>query len=65
MKNILDNLTKDDLIKVIANMHDAIQEWDNGWGLPKDEADTLIKVGRACCTECSKNNDFTLPVLKQ
>lgn len=35
--NLLEKLSKEDLIKVIANMHDIIQEWDNGYGLtPKN-----------------------------
>lgn len=61
MENLLEKLTKEDLIKVIANMHDTIQEWNNGWGLPNDEAETLIKIGSACVKECSNKNDFTLP----
>lgn len=61
MGNLLEQLTKEDLIKVIANMHDTIQEWNKGWGLEADDASTLIKIGSACVTECAKNNDFNLP----
>jgi len=60
MENLLEKLTKEDLIKVIANMHDTIQEWDNGWGLPKEDAKTLIKIGSACTSYCVKTN-FDLP----
>ena len=56
----LEKLSKKDLIKVIANMHDAIQDWNNGWGLPKEEAEVLIAVGGACVLECGINNDFDL-----
>lgn len=61
MENILEKLSKEDLVKVIANMHDTIQDWGNGWGLPKDESDTLISVGRACVRDCIEKNDFKLP----
>ena len=62
MENLLEKLTKEDLIKVVANMHDTIQDWGNGWGLANDEAETLIKIGSACTMYCGKRN-FTLPVL--
>lgn len=59
---LLEKLTKEDLIKVIANMHDTIQEWNNGYGLPKDESETLIKIGSECTTYCVKNgHNFDLP----
>jgi hypothetical protein len=60
MENLLEKLTKEDLIKVIANMHDTIQEWNNGYGLPKEESETLIKIGSACTSYCVKTN-FDLP----
>jgi hypothetical protein len=60
--NILEKLSKEDLIRIIANMHDTIQEWDNGYGLPKEDAETLIKIGRACTTYCVKTN-FDLNVV--
>lgn len=59
---MLEKLTKEDLIKVIANMHDTIQEWDNGYGLPEDESETLIKIGGECIDYCLKTN-FDLPKL--
>lgn len=61
--NLLEKLTKEDLIKVIANMHDTIQEWDNGYGLQTEEADIMIKIGSACTKQCSDKNDFKLPVI--
>lgn len=61
MENLLEKLTKEDLIRVVANMHDTIQEWNNGYGLPKEEGDTLIKIGSACVEYCGKNNNFNLP----
>jgi hypothetical protein len=60
MEKLLSELTKEDLIKVIANMHDTIQLWDDGWGLPKEDAKTLIKIGSACTSYCVKN-DWELP----
>ena len=63
MENLLETLTKEDLIKVVANMHDTIQEWNNGYGLAKDEAEKLIKIGSSCSAYCVKNG-FELPDLK-
>lgn len=60
---MLEKLSKEDLIKVIANMHDTIQEWNNGWGLSKDDAEILIKIGTACTNDCVEKNDFELPIL--
>lgn len=61
----LDDLTKEDLIKVVANMHDTIQDWNNGWGLPKKDATILIKIGRLCTDRCCKNQDWKLPNLEK
>jgi hypothetical protein len=60
MSNILESLTKEDLIKVIGNMHDLIQDWNVGYGLSKEESDTLINVGSACTKHCAETN-FDLP----
>lgn len=59
--NPIDNLTKEDLIRVIANMHDTIQEWNNGYGLPKDEAHILSKIGDMCVKKCIITHNWTLP----
>lgn len=61
MEDLLNSLSKEDLIKVIANMHDTIQTWDNGWGLSNDESEILIKVGGACTSHCGKNKNWDLP----
>jgi hypothetical protein len=53
----LEQLKKEDLVKVIATMHDVIQNWNNGWGL----SSCLIKVGNICTSECVKNDDWSLP----
>lgn len=58
---MLEKLSKEDLIKVIANMHDTIQEWNNGWGIAKDDAETLIKIGTACTNHCNEFGDYSLP----
>jgi len=60
MKKLLKKLTKEDLIKVVANMHDTIQEWDNGYGLPQEDAECLVEIGSACAEYCTKN-DWDLP----
>lgn len=58
MELLKDNIT---LIKVIAEMHDTIQDWRDGWGLPPDTADTLNVVGSLCLSYCVKNNLTELP----
>lgn len=63
MKTLLDKLSKEDLIIVIANMHDIIQEWNNGWGLSKEDAEALINIGRECTNYCGKENKWKLPDL--
>ena len=43
-------------------MHDTIQEWNNGYGLPEEESETLIKIGRECTNYCVNNGrNFDLP----
>lgn len=56
----LANLSKEDLIKIIANMHDTIQEWHHGWGLNKEEAQTFTKVGNTCTQYCIQNNNWDI-----
>ena len=58
MNNILENLTRDDLIKVIAEMHDTIQDWGNGWGLTSADASKLIDIGSACISHCANTNSM-------
>jgi hypothetical protein len=59
----LEKLKKEDLIKVIANMHDTIQEWNNGHGLLKHDAEIIIKVGNLCTQHCIETNDWKLPII--
>jgi hypothetical protein len=61
MNEMLSKLTKEDLIKVVANMHDTIQDWNNGWGLKPGDAEIMTKIGSACVSACSDNNDWDLP----
>jgi hypothetical protein len=63
MQNLLDKIKKEELIRVIANMHDTIQEWNNGYGLDEHDSKILIKVGDACVKECVEKNEWTLPIL--
>lgn len=58
----LDKLTKDDLIKVIANMQDAV-----GWhgfrekGLNRTDEGIVEKIGTACHEHCKQTKDWDLP----
>jgi hypothetical protein len=60
-KTLIDGLSKEDLIKVIATMHDTIQEWNNGYGLEKEEGDALIEIGSACTQYCSSKGSWGIP----
>lgn len=52
-ETLLKGLSRDELIKIIATMHDTIQDWDSGWGFDGDDSKVLIEVGRACAHECT------------
>jgi len=41
-------------------MHDVIQEWDNGWGLEQQNAQTLKSIGDKCMLSCHYNNDWDI-----
>jgi len=56
----MDRYSKHYLIKIIAAMHDTIQEWDNGYGLPEQEYNALIEVGEAACDYCKDLNDWDI-----
>ena len=58
MKVDLNKVTKEQLISVIATMHDTIQEWGNGYGLEKEDSDILIAVGSSCCSYCFQKSKF-------
>lgn len=65
-KLIVDLLSKEDLIRIIAQMHDIIQEWDNGYGVSSDDAQALMKVGessREWCNERGWEYDLDYAVL--
>lgn len=63
MNSKLEKLLKEDLVSVIANMHDTIQEWDNGWGIPEEDSKILNEIGSLCVAKCVKTH-FNLPNLK-
>jgi hypothetical protein len=55
----LHQLTKEDLIRVIANMHDAIGEWVV-FCKPED-AQVLNNIGSLCVSDCVNKQDWNLP----
>lgn len=64
MENLLEKLSKEDLIKVIANISDTIQtvsEWKQN-GVPEDDAIVINTIGNACKDYCAKNN-WRLPLI--
>lgn len=64
MENLLEKLSKEDLIKVIGNISDTIQsvyEW-KGFGMTEVDAEIIVKIGGACKEHCRKN-DWTLPIV--
>ena len=62
MDELLESMSKEDLIKVIGNMHDAVHDWDCGYGFTKEESEYLVEVGKKCAEHCSKST-FDLPVM--
>jgi hypothetical protein len=59
MKSInLFELSKEDLILVIANMHDTISNWSQGHGLQKEESEILNIIGYECC-QVTENYDLS------
>ena len=60
-KRIIDDLSKEDLIKVIANMQDTIQNWADGHGLSNDEARKMNTIGNECLGHCNDIGDYELP----
>ena len=61
----LNKMSKNDLIAVIADMHDTVQDWDNGWGYSKEAAENLIDIGDSCVKDCQRRNDFTFNIYRQ
>jgi uncharacterized protein involved in tolerance to divalent cations len=64
MENLLEKLTKEDLIKVIGNMTDTVQsvyDW-KGNGMLEHDAEIVVKIGNACKEYCNKN-DWALPII--
>jgi hypothetical protein len=56
----LEELTKDELIDVIALMHDTVEEWSRGFGLPIEYAEILNKIGSECLIYSLKYNNLGL-----
>lgn len=48
-KTLLEKMSKEDLIDVIATMHDAVQNWENGCACcSQEEAIKLKEIGNEC-----------------
>ena len=59
-EQLLENLTRKDLINVIALMHDTIEDWNNSLGCSENMTIVLNAVGRACLEHCEEH-DFSFP----
>lgn len=57
-------LSKEELISVIANMHDSIQDWGPGYGMTVDEGTTMKTIGSAATKHCCDTNSWKLPEIK-
>lgn len=57
-KSILENLTKEDLIKIIGNIYDVLKR-EQSYDLPTEKAEILNTVGKVCVDYCVKN-DFNI-----
>jgi hypothetical protein len=55
---LLKQLTKEDLIKVIANIYNSslVKEL----GLPNNDSILIDKIGSACLTYCTENNNWKI-----
>ena len=62
VNEILNNLSKEDLIRVIANIADAIQDF-NGWGFNTVSEDIMKTVGVECIDFCKKKNNWDWPLI--
>lgn len=59
-------LSKEDLIRVIAEMHETVnREWHSQYGLPNKTADTLHAIGNLCLDHCLKNDLSGLPDIQK
>ena len=56
---LLETLTKEQLVKVIANYADTFQDLD-GYGLSDDDAKAMSEIGYACKSYCSARKDWSL-----
>lgn len=65
MDELLEKLTKTDLIIVIAHMHDKIQNWEDGYGNTTEEADMLNKVGNSATEYCVTTQNWKLPKITE
>jgi hypothetical protein len=62
----LNNLTKEELINVVANMHALVgANWDRKFGnclsASEKDANILNTIGNLCFDKCLSDNDWKLP----
>lgn len=58
------NLTKDELITIIANMHDTVQEQGSDWGLSEKARKNLVPFGQEACTIAKEETTFDIPEVR-
>lgn len=62
MNKKLEKLTKEDLIRVIANLSDGIN-WHDGHGFDFNDADKLNAISAMCLAYCVETNNWEIPVV--
>lgn len=55
------NFTKNELISIIANMHEAVQDWENGWGFNDEEGKRIVDFGREASQIANDENLWDVP----
>jgi hypothetical protein len=53
-------LTKEDFIKIIANIKDTLGYFDTSQGFTQEEVNFLNEVSSKCVNECSNNIGWNL-----
>lgn len=61
-KEILNYLSKEDLIAVIANLYDSVKDWD-GYGFTLSDIEVINKIGRASCWFSTSEDKWDMPNL--
>jgi hypothetical protein len=60
MNDVLEKLTKEELIRVIANLSDGTN-WHDGYGFTYNDAHKLNQISALCLEYCVETNNWEIP----